>query len=99
VDIFCASIDSQLQELNRRFNEHAVELLILGSTLDPRATHESFNIDDICELVNKFYLQDFTDLENEQLEIEPNHYKHNVVQHLSFQALSNISEWCQWLVI
>jgi hypothetical protein len=30
VDIFCASINSQLQELNRRFSEHAVELLILG---------------------------------------------------------------------
>jgi hypothetical protein len=98
VDIFCASIDSQLQELNRRFSEHAVELLILGSALDPRAARESFRIDDICQLVNKFYPQDFTDLEKEQLEIELNHYKHNVVQHSSFQALSNISELCQWLV-
>jgi hypothetical protein len=73
VDIFCASIDSQLQELNRRFSEHAVELLIIDSALDPRATCESFRIDDICQLV------DFTGLENEQLEIELNHYKHNVV--------------------
>jgi len=32
------------------------------------------------------------------LEIERNHYKHNVVQHSSFRALSNISELCQWLV-
>jgi hypothetical protein len=54
-----------LQELNRRFNEHAVELLILGSALDPRAARESFKIDDICQLVNKFYSQDFPDLENE----------------------------------
>jgi hypothetical protein len=71
VDIFCASIDSQLQELNRRFSEHVVELLILDSALDPRATCESFRIDDICQLV------DFTGLENEQLEMELNHYKHN----------------------
>jgi hypothetical protein len=35
VDIFCAAIDSQLQELNRRFGEHAVELLILALALDP----------------------------------------------------------------
>ena len=35
VDIFCAAIDSQLQELNHRFNEHAVELLVLSSALDP----------------------------------------------------------------
>jgi hypothetical protein len=34
VDIFCGAIDSQLQELNRRFSEDAVELLILGSALD-----------------------------------------------------------------
>jgi hypothetical protein len=49
-------------------------------------------------LINKFYPRDFTDLEKEQLEIELNHYEHNVVQHSSFQTLSNISELCQWLV-
>jgi hypothetical protein len=75
-----------------------VELLILGSPLDPRASRESFRINDICPLVNKFYPQDFIDFENEQLEIELNDYKHNVVQHSSFQALSNIFELCQWLV-
>jgi hypothetical protein len=85
VDIFCAAIDSQLQELNRRFSEHAVELLILSSALDPRVARESFKIDDICQLVNKFYPQDFTDLEKEQLEIELHHYEHNVVQHSDFQ--------------
>jgi hypothetical protein len=87
-----------LQELNCWFSEHVVELLILGSPLDPRASRESFRINDICPLVNKFYPQDFIDFENEQLEIELNDYKHNVVQHSSFQALSNIFELCQWLV-
>jgi hypothetical protein len=48
VAIFCAVIDSQLKELNHRFSEHAVELLILGSALNPRATRDSFRIDDIC---------------------------------------------------
>jgi hypothetical protein len=33
VDIFCASIDSQLQELNRWFSEHAVELLFSARLL------------------------------------------------------------------
>ncbi|XP_059458258.1 uncharacterized protein LOC132187841 [Corylus avellana] len=98
VDIFCATIDSQLQELNHRFSEHAVELHILGSALDPRVARESFRIDDICQLVNKFYPQDFTDLEKEQLEIELHHYEHNIVQDSSFQELLNISELCQWLV-
>ena len=55
VDIFCAAIDSQLQKLNHRFSEHTVELLILGLALDPQVVCESFRIDDICQLVNKFY--------------------------------------------
>ncbi|XP_061993644.1 uncharacterized protein LOC133711555 [Rosa rugosa] len=46
VDIFYAAIDSQLQELNNRFNEHAVELLILSSTFDPREINKCFKIDD-----------------------------------------------------
>jgi hypothetical protein len=33
-NIFCAVINSQLQELNYWFNEHAVELLILTLALD-----------------------------------------------------------------
>jgi hypothetical protein len=83
-----------LQELNRRFSEDAIELLILGSALDPRVACDFFRIDDICLLVNKFY-QDFTDHEKEQLEIELSHYEHNIVQYASFQGLSNISELWQ----
>jgi hypothetical protein len=98
VDIFCVAIDSQLQELNHRFSKQAMELLILGSALDSRIARESFRIDDICQLVNKFYPQNFTDTEKEQLEVELHHYEHNVVQDSSFQGLLNISELCQWFV-
>ena len=35
VNIFNAGIDSQLQELNYRFSEKAMELLTLSSALDP----------------------------------------------------------------
>jgi hypothetical protein len=98
VDIFYATIDFQLQELNRQFSENAIELFILGSAFDPRVARDSFRIDDICRLVNKFYPQDFTDHEKEQLEIEFFYYEYNVVQHASFQGLSNISELYQWLV-
>ena len=34
VEIFFVTIDKQLQELNCRFNDQAMELLILSSTLD-----------------------------------------------------------------
>ncbi|XP_062170522.1 uncharacterized protein LOC133876256 [Alnus glutinosa] len=90
VKSFCEKRNIDIPDMNARYVE--------SSALDPRAARESFRIDDICQLVNKFYPQDFTDLEKEQLEIELNHYKHNVVLHSSFQALSNISELCQWLV-
>ena len=92
VDIFCAAIDSQLHELNHRFNEHAIELLVLSSTLDPYQAHQSFRINDICFLVAKFYSQDFTKHEKEVLEIELCHFEHSVVQLSKFKNLSSISE-------
>ncbi|XP_052301255.1 uncharacterized protein LOC18095180 [Populus trichocarpa] len=55
VDIFIAIIDQQLQELNNRFNEQAIELLKLSTTLDPRNSYKLFNVEDICLLVDKFY--------------------------------------------
>jgi hypothetical protein len=37
-----------------------VELLILSTTLSPQDAYKSFKINDICNLVEKFYPQDFT---------------------------------------
>ncbi|XP_073151977.1 uncharacterized protein [Henckelia pumila] len=50
VDIFNVVIDSQLQELNNKFNDNTIELIILSSALDPREMHNAFRIDDICRL-------------------------------------------------
>jgi hypothetical protein len=87
-----------LQELNHRFSEHAVELLILNSAHDPRVACESFRIDDICLLINNFYPQNFIDIEKEQLKIELHHYEYNVVKFSDFWALSNIYAMYQcWL--
>ncbi|KAI5321850.1 hypothetical protein L3X38_030922 [Prunus dulcis] len=55
IDMFYAAIESQLQELNSRFSDQTIELLILGLALDPREVNNSFRIDDICQLVDKFY--------------------------------------------
>ena len=51
VNIFYATIDSQLQELNYRFNEDAMELLRLSSALEPREALKSFRSSDLCLLV------------------------------------------------
>jgi len=45
VDIFLVVIDSQMKELNLRFNEQTVELLCLSTTLDPSNNYKEFNID------------------------------------------------------
>ncbi|XP_028118156.1 uncharacterized protein LOC114315755 [Camellia sinensis] len=59
-DIFNSIIDFQLMELEHRFNDRVVELPSLNSALDPSGNFISFNVDNICNLVEKFYPQDFT---------------------------------------
>ncbi|KAH9742796.1 TTF-type domain-containing protein [Citrus sinensis] len=106
VNIFYAAIDSQLQELNIRFNDSSVELLMLSSVellmlslvLDPREGYKSFRIDDICQLVDKFYRDDFTDNEKIYLRVQLDHYNYNVVQDPKFKNLSSLSDLCQWLI-
>jgi len=58
VDIFTVTIDQQLQELNNRFNEQAIELFMLSATLDPKNTYTLFSVEDICRLVDKIYHED-----------------------------------------
>ncbi|XP_073024379.1 uncharacterized protein [Primulina eburnea] len=98
VDLFYATIDSQMQEINVRFNEDAVELLMLSSALNPQNACDSLRYLDICKLVEKFYPQDFTSDEKERLEMQLKHYEHNVVIGPYYKSLSTLSELCQWLV-
>ncbi|XP_065630415.1 uncharacterized protein LOC136067905 [Quercus suber] len=98
VNIFYATIDSQLQELNYRFNEDAMELLRLSSALEPREALKSFRSSDLCLLVENFYPQDFTDYDKQVLKKELYHFEHNVVQDPEFKELKSLSELSQWLV-
>ncbi|KAK8349106.1 hypothetical protein V6Z11_A06G122600 [Gossypium hirsutum] len=67
VEIFNATIDSQLFELNSRFNEQAIYLLTLSSTLDLKDVYKSFNMDDICFIKEKVILK-----------YQLQHYKQNI---------------------
>ncbi|XP_042419129.1 uncharacterized protein LOC122007336 [Zingiber officinale] len=58
-DIFNTAIDFQLEELNSRFSDETVELLMLSFALDPTDNFNWFNIDKICTLVEKYYPEDF----------------------------------------
>ncbi|XP_074291590.1 uncharacterized protein LOC141618392 [Silene latifolia] len=61
-NLFYAAIDKQLHELNYRFNEKSAKLLTLSCALEPRSSGQRFNIGDICDLVKKFYPEDFTEV-------------------------------------
>ena len=65
-----------------------MELLTLSSALNPREAHESFRLDDILLLVNKFYSQDFIDHEKLLLKMEIPHYEQNVVWDEDFKQKS-----------
>ena len=93
-----ATIDSQLQELNYRFNEDAMELLRLSSALEPQEALKSFRSNDLCLLVKNFYPQDFTDYDKQVLEKELYHFEHKVVQDPEFKKLKSLSKLSQWLV-
>ncbi|XP_024196124.1 uncharacterized protein LOC112199325 [Rosa chinensis] len=70
MDVFNALVDFQLSELNRRFSDHASELLILSSTLDLRDNFKNFKTEGVCNLAKKFYPEDFDDGEMFALELE-----------------------------
>ncbi|KAF3437111.1 hypothetical protein FNV43_RR19864 [Rhamnella rubrinervis] len=82
--------DFQLMELNNRFSENTVELLCLSSALDPSHGFRSFNIDDICKLAEKFYLEDFTHSELYPLRIQLGYYKLSM-DRPEFQNINSIS--------
>jgi hypothetical protein len=52
-----------------------IELRKLSTTLDPRNSYKLFNVEDICLLVDKFYLEDFSDQEKIHLRFQLQHYE------------------------
>jgi hypothetical protein len=96
-DIFNATIDFQLQELNSRFGERAMELLTLSSALDPNDAYKSFKVDDICNLVEKYYPLDFSEQEKINLRFQLKHFQVDVLNNSKLQNLSSIAELCQEL--
>ncbi|XP_028122974.1 zinc finger MYM-type protein 1-like [Camellia sinensis] len=98
-DIFNSTIDFQLIELEHRFNDGVVELLSLSSTLDPSGNLRSFNVDNICNLAEKFYSQDFTSQDIHALRCQLMHYKLDVVCDPEFHKISTLAELCRELFV
>ena len=99
IGIFTVTINFQLQELKSRFCELTMELVILSSALNPKDAFRLFKIIDICNLVKKYYPQDFTEQEQELLESQLQHYELDMIKHPDFQNMSTIFELCRGLKI
>ncbi|KAD4981786.1 hypothetical protein E3N88_18457 [Mikania micrantha] len=94
VDLFNATLDKQLHELNSRFNEETIELLSLSSSLSSK----EINVDDICLLVEKYYPQDFTDQEKIQLRYQLEIFNIEKSKNINLSGASTISDLCKSLV-
>jgi len=75
-----------------------IELRKLSTTLDPRNSYKLFNVEDICLLVDKFYLEDFSDQEKINLRFQLQHYEFDVPNHPKLKNMSSIADLCQGLV-
>ena len=60
------------------------ELVILSAALNPKDAFRLFKIVDICNLVKKYYPQDFTEHEQELLESQLQYYELDVIKHSDF---------------
>ncbi|XP_022847532.1 uncharacterized protein LOC111370053 [Olea europaea var. sylvestris] len=96
-DIFNAAIDFQMMELDTRFNETSIELLSLSTALDPKNSFESFNMDNICKLAEKFYPENFKQQDIYCLKVELQHYQNDVISEPRFQV-PTLSDLCRELV-
>ncbi|KAL6189484.1 hypothetical protein ACLB2K_040872 [Fragaria x ananassa] len=70
VNILNVVIDFQLAELDNRFLDDSLELLVLSATLDPRDNFVAFRSEDVCNLALKFYPEDFTSFDLSTLDME-----------------------------
>jgi hypothetical protein len=63
VEVFRATLDTQLTELNLMFNEKVMDLLSASLNLIPKSGFTSFQASEICKLVEKYYPADFNQQE------------------------------------
>jgi hAT family C-terminal dimerisation region len=98
VEIFLVTIDTQLQELNYRFNEKVMDLLSLSATLVPKNNFRSFNVGDICCMVEKYYPRDFTQQERYGLEQQLHHFTVDISSCDDLKKIPTLTELCRCLV-
>ncbi|XP_074574014.1 uncharacterized protein LOC141830490 [Curcuma longa] len=98
IEVFLVTIDTQLQELNYKFNEKVMDLLSIMATLVPRNEFRSFNAGEICKMVEKYYPEDFSLQDRYVLENQLNHFVLDISQDAELRKIGTITELCRCLV-
>jgi hypothetical protein len=98
VEVFHATIDTQLHELEFRFNEKVTDLLSTSATLILASIFRSFKTDDICEMVRKYYPADFTQQEIYGLEQQLKHFAVDASNDEELKNASTFTKLCRCIV-
>lgn len=98
VEIFRATIDTQLTELNPKFNEKVLGLLSISTTLVPKNGFATFQASEICKMVEKYYPADFNKQDRAGLEIQLRHFVVDASNSEDLKNIETIADLCQRLV-
>jgi hypothetical protein len=98
VEIFRATIDTQMAELNLKFNEKVTDLLTISAALIPKNGFLSFQAKEICRLIEKYYPMDFNQQEMIALERQLNHFKVDASSAEDMKNIETLVQLCQILV-
>ncbi|XP_062012157.1 uncharacterized protein LOC133728737 [Rosa rugosa] len=91
VELFCAVIDMQLQELNDHFTETTTELLLCMACLNPSNSFSAFSKEKLIRLA-QFYPKDFSAVSLLALEDELDTYISDMRSSSVFTQLKGISD-------
>ncbi|XP_024190666.1 uncharacterized protein LOC112194680 [Rosa chinensis] len=91
VELFCAVIDMQLQELNDHFTETTTELLLYMACLNPSNSFSAFSKEKLIRLA-QFYPKDFSAVSLLALEDELDTYISDMRSSSVFTQLKGISD-------
>ncbi|KAK1591673.1 hypothetical protein Q3G72_011480 [Acer saccharum] len=97
VDLFCAVIDMQLQELNSCFPETNTELLLCVACLSPRDHFYAFDKHKLIRLA-QFYPRDYSPIKLLALEDQPDNYIADMRSSIEFSKLNGLSELARKMV-
>ncbi|XP_050142170.1 uncharacterized protein LOC126618119 [Malus sylvestris] len=97
VDLYFQVLDTQLKELNDRFDEVNTELFLCMACLSPMNNFASFDKAKIVRLA-QLYPQDFDRMDLINLPIQLDNYIHDMKMHSEFSSLRGIGDLAKELV-